>query len=75
MNIDKFPKYIFWSYKEKADLPLSVITQNVLLYGDVKDIILLTKLVEIKEIKKTVEKITNKNKYKKRINFIEKVII
>ena len=75
MKINKFPKYIFWSYKENANLPISIIAKNVIQYGDVKDIVLLTKLIGKEEIKKSVEKISMTNKCKKRINFIEKVIL
>lgn len=75
MKINRFPKYIFWSYKENADLPISVIAKNVIQYGDVKDIVLLTKLIGAEELKNSLENISVTNKSKKRINFIEKVIL
>jgi hypothetical protein len=75
MKINIFPKYIFWSYKENADLPINIIAKNVILYGDVKDIVSLTNLFGTEEIKRALEKISMTNKFKKRINFIEKVIL
>lgn len=75
MKINRFPKYIFWSYKENADLPISLIAKNVIQYGDVKDIVLLTKLIGAEELKNSLENISVTNKSKKRINFIEKVIL
>ena len=75
MKIDKFPKYIFWSYKENADLPESIVTEHVIKYGDIKDIILLTEIVNREIILKVIKKLSNTNKAKKRINFLEKVIL
>jgi hypothetical protein len=40
MRIDKMPfkANYFWSYKKDADLPIGIIAENVLVYGDFEDI-------------------------------------
>jgi hypothetical protein len=75
MRIDKFSKYIFWSYKNKADLPESIIANNVILYGDIKDMVLLTELLDKEIIIKTIDRLSKLNRAKKRINFFKKVIL
>ena len=75
MKINKFSKYIFWSYKPDANLPESLITEKVILYGEVKDMILLTKLVDKKVIRLILDKISKAKSSKKRINFFKKVIL
>ncbi|MCK4662493.1 MAG: hypothetical protein KAT68_06490 [Bacteroidales bacterium] len=73
MLITKFSKHIFWSYNKNADLPDRIIIEQVSLYGEIKDLIILSKLYTKKQITETLQ--TLKNKYMKRINFIEKVIL
>ncbi len=73
MKITFFSKYIFWSYKKDADLPERVVIRQVILYGEVKDMLALTKLVNKTAIKNVLEKLDDR--YKKRRNFIEKVIL
>lgn len=75
MQIDKFSKYILWSYKKNADLPESIIANNVILYGDIKDMVLLTELLDKEIIYKAIHKLSKLNKAKKRINFFSKVIL
>jgi len=75
MLINKFPKYIFWSYKEDADLPESIIAEHVIRYGDVKDMTMLSEIIGKDEILKAVEKLSANDNVKKRTNFFLKVIL
>ena len=73
MKPTEFSKYLFWSYKENADLPDEVIIRNVCLLGEFSD---LNKLVEIfpkEKIKNELSKLLPKNK--KRVNLIEKILL
>ena len=73
MNINKFSKYIFWSYKENADLSDNLVIKQVSTYGDIPDLQKLVKLYD----KKTLLNVYNsmQNKHDKRINFIKKVLL
>ena len=73
MLINRFSKHIFWSYNKDADLPDRIIIEQVSIYGEIKDLIKLSKIYTKKQITESLQ--TLKNKYKKRINFIEKVIL
>ncbi len=73
MKISDFPKYIFWSYNPDADLPEEIIIEQVCIYGDIQDILKLTQLFDKEKINAVLKKISPK--YKKRINFIKKVIL
>ena len=73
MNINKFSKYIFWSYKKDADLPDSLVIEKVALYGELEDLITLSKLYDKDKIVKILQKLKSKNT--KRVNFILKVIL
>jgi len=73
MVIDKFSKHIFWSYNDDADLPDNVIIRQVSLYGNLKDMVLLSKLYSKNKILSVLGEF--KNKYYKRIFFIKNVIL
>ena len=75
MKITDFPVYIFWNYKENADLPEEVVANNVFLYGNVNDMIRITKAIPKNILEKVIDDIALKNRYKKRINFIRKIIL
>ncbi len=75
MNISAFPKYIFWSYKPEADLPESLVTEQVLLYGDLEDMFRLSDLVSNQVIETVNKKISDTGRWQKRTNFINKVIL
>ena len=72
MLTDKFSKHIFWSYHKSADLPDSIIIKQVAAYGEINDLLTLSKLYPKEIIIKVLE--TFKGKNRKRINFIKKVI-
>ena len=75
MKITDFPVYIFWNYKKNADLPEEVVANNVFLYGNFSDMIKITKAIPKNILEKVIDDIALKNRYKKRINFIRKIIL
>ena len=66
VKINNFSEYIFWSYKKNAILPVEVVADRVILYGEIKDMLLLIKFLK---------KISDTRRYKKIINFFEKIIL
>ena len=73
MLISEFSKYIFWSYKPDADLPEEIIIKQVVAYGEISDLKKMIKLIEKESIKKVLNEM--RDKYHKRVNFIEKVML
>jgi hypothetical protein len=73
--VKDFPGYIFWSYRKDNDLPVEIVIENVILYGDVKDMKKLKELVTIEEYRKVVEKIKSTGRFKKRTHFVEQIIL
>lgn len=68
MRIDSLPfkANYFWSYKKDADLPLGIIAEKVLIYGDFEDIFSLQRVIgsEIM-VKVWNEKIRKKTRFDK----------
>ena len=75
INISDFPKHIFWNYAEGALLEKSIIIERVLLYGELSDFRKLMSLVTRDDIRKVNDQIEKSGKFKKRTNFINKVIL
>ncbi|MCK4636184.1 MAG: hypothetical protein KAT32_04965 [Candidatus Moranbacteria bacterium] len=75
MNISKFPKNIFWNYEKNINLPDEVVVNRVFLYGDMIDMYRLSQEVDTKLLRAVLQKIKQTNRYKKRVNFISKVIL
>ena len=73
MMISNFSKHIFWSYKADANLPDELVIKQVAIYGDIVDIIELTKLFSKDTINSVLQSIKQKNK--KRVNFITKIFL
>jgi len=73
MKTSIFSKHIFWSYKRDANLPDEIIIEQVSLYGEIQDMLLLQKLFSKNKIRTVLLKF--KKRYPKRIHFIEKVIL
>jgi hypothetical protein len=73
MKITEFSKYIFWSYKENADLPDEVIIRNVCLLGEFTDLYKLLELYPKENIKNELSNLLAKDK--KRVNLIERVLL
>mgnify|MGYP000672238203 CR=1 FL=1 len=57
MTIEPFSKHIFWSYKPDADLPERVVIQQVIAYGEISDIRLISKMVPHQVINEAIEKL------------------
>jgi hypothetical protein len=68
-------KIYFWNYKKNSNLSEELVAERVLFYGDSEDIFRLEKMVDKTIIKKIVEKYSKTNRNKKRINFINKIIL
>ena len=75
MNIKNFSKHIFWSYNKNADLSEETIIWQVLLYGEIKDMVLLVKQIDKEVIIQVMKKISFLGRYNRRLNFIKKVIL
>ena len=75
MKITQFPKYIFWQYKPEADLPDLVVLENLLLYGDLEDLLKIPQLYSIPQIKVVHVTIEASRRWKKRAFFIQKILL
>ncbi|MEZ4692190.1 MAG: hypothetical protein R3A12_19350 [Ignavibacteria bacterium] len=75
INVSEFQKYIFWNYKPGAELDRNIIIENVLLYGELEDFRKLIKLVALEDIRNVTDIIEKKGRFKKRVNFIRKVVL
>ncbi|MDZ4713618.1 MAG: hypothetical protein SGI89_15020 [bacterium] len=75
INISAFPKHIFWNYKDHAELSEDIVISNVILYGELSDYKTLLTLVSRQSFENVVRDIEKTGKYKKRINFIKKIIL
>ncbi len=75
MQITQFPKHIFWQYKPNADLPDMVVLENLLLYGDLDDLLKIPHLFSEGQIAEVKEKIDAGRKWKKRAFFIQKILL
>jgi len=75
MLTSNYPHYIFWSYAPSADLPEEIIAEQVILYGDLEDIFRVCKELPRELIQKTTDKIAHNGRWKKRVNFMNKIIL
>ena len=75
MQITSFPKHIFWQYKPNADIPDMVVLENLLLYGDLDDLLNIPHLFSEKQITVAKEKIDASKKWKKRAFFIQEILL
>lgn len=74
MKTSHFSKYLFWSYKENADLPEKVVVRRVLSYGEVQDLLTLNKMIQKNTLEDILTEWKERERFKKRINFFNKVI-
>jgi hypothetical protein len=75
MNISGFSKHPFWSYKKNADLPEEIIIQQIVLYGEIKDMIRLTRLFSKEQINKVISRLSASGQRNiRRIHFFKNVI-
>jgi hypothetical protein len=75
MKIAGFSEYTFWSYDKKADLPEEVIITQVLLYGEIADMLRMVNFIQKEKIEKVIASIKINRRNSKRINFFQKVIL
>lgn len=75
MLISQFPKHIFWQYKPDADLPDLVVLENLLLYGDLDDLLMIPHIFPLQQIKVVQKRIEASRKWKKRLFFIKKILL
>ncbi len=75
MNINNFSRHLFWSYKHDASIPTSQVVKQVIAYGEIPDLLTLAGQVPAHTIRETISKWKEKDRYKKRINFLEKIIL
>lgn len=75
MRISAFSKHIFWSYKEDADIPVERVVKQVISYGEISDLLILSKLVPHSVIADVVKNWKEKERNKRRIYFMNKVIL
>ncbi len=75
MKTTGFSRHLFWSYKQDADLPGEIISRQVILYGEIQDMIILKQRIEVSIIQKVLRDISISEKNRKRINFIRKIIL
>ena len=74
MLINRFSKHIFWSYQYNSDLPEAFIIRQVLSYGEIADLLTLNEIVPQEKLQEVILKWKDKDRYRKRINFFNKVI-
>lgn len=74
MQTNRFSKHIFWPFPEGVDLPEAVIIRQVLSYGEVADLLTLNEIMPPAKVKEVILKWKDKDRYRKRINFFNKVI-
>jgi hypothetical protein len=75
MKIGLFPRHLFWSYDPGADLPEEIISEQVILYGDLDDIFKLSTMVPRDTIAKVNRRIATSGRWQRRTHFIDKVIL
>ncbi len=75
MKTDPFSQYIFWSYHSSADLPIDVVAEQVLLYGDLDDLFILAEEVPQEILENVSRKIAESGRWVKRRNFIDKILL
>ncbi|MEI7980790.1 MAG: hypothetical protein WCI71_03995 [Bacteroidota bacterium] len=75
MKISTFPKHLFWSYNNDADIPEEVIAEQVILYGELEDLFQLSELVSSDIIARVNSRIASHGHWLKRCNFVDKIIL
>ncbi|MBN3036041.1 MAG: hypothetical protein JW861_10690 [Bacteroidales bacterium] len=75
MKTDGFQRYIFSSYSRDADLPEVIIARQVILFGEFGDMILMTRRLDRALIQSVLNSLKQSNRFQKRINFVQKVIL
>lgn len=76
MRIDQLPfkANYFWSYKKDADLPVGIIAEKVLIYGDFEDIYSLQNEVGIEVMVKVWNEKIRRNPRYVRLNAVLEIM-
>ncbi|MFZ1323056.1 MAG: hypothetical protein WAT71_15970 [Ignavibacteria bacterium] len=75
INNTDFSRHLFWNYKADADLGEEIIIERVILYGESEDFKNMKKYFSTEKISKVTDDIEKTGRYKKRINFVRKIIL
>ena len=75
MKVSGFSRHIFWSYKEDADIPVERFIKQVVSYGEVSDFVTLSEKIFQNTIIEVLKNWKEKDRYKKRIHFMDKIIL
>jgi hypothetical protein len=75
MDTSGFSPHIFWSYDPSADIPQEVVIKQVVLYGEIRDKVLLVKKVGKEKIRRVMENWKNEKGAEKHICFMQRVIL
>ena len=75
MKTSLFSNHLFWSYQKNADLPVDIVVRQVILYGEVSDMIILSKEVDHKYIRQIANELTKNGRNRKRIFFLNKIVL
>ncbi|GEM_PF-2597128 len=70
--VNVFSDHLFWSYNREAKLPASLITEHVISYGEIEDLIRLSKTLSPSVIKQVI---ISKDLNDKRANFLLKILL
>lgn len=77
MGVSTFKRSYFWSYDwENGSLPLSIITKQVLIYGELEEIVSLFELFGINEVKAEYNLLRNELllEHEKLVKLIDRLI-
>jgi len=74
-NISDFSRHVFWSYKRDASLPPVLIIKQVIAYGELSDLILLSEKFSAGFVLEVINSWKEKSRFRKRVNLMEKVIL
>jgi hypothetical protein len=74
-SIRGYSKHIFWSYKPGVSLAPAQVIKQVIAYGEVSDLVKLSKMFPTRVIHKALLTWKEKDRFERRINFMEKVIL
>ena len=63
MKTNIFSDYLFWSYQKNVDLPADIVVRQVILYGEVSDMIKLSDEVDHAFIGQIANELSNISKF------------
>ena len=75
MKIDPSVQHLFWMYRSGCDLPEEVIVDQIVRYGDLPELFRLQANHSAETIQKVIWQITGQERWKKRIHFVNKIIL